>query len=67
MTSLTKKQKSKTFTFFKIKTTRLPASLKGLNSSLAQSAAELCLNKACPKWANIPLVLFWNLSKMLVS
>jgi len=38
--------------FFLILTTRCHESLQGLNSSLAQSAAELWPAKVCPKRAN---------------
>jgi len=41
MTSPTKKLKSKTFQPFVIDTARLSTSLKGLNSSLAQSVGKL--------------------------
>jgi len=37
-----KKQKPKTKEFFSLHTRRLVKSFKGLNSSLAQSAEELC-------------------------
>ena len=40
-----KKQTFKTSQFFKIWTTRLPKSLEGLNSSLAQSPSKLCWYK----------------------
>jgi len=42
MTSLTKKLKPKTNYVFSLQTRRLAESFKGLNSSLAQSAEELC-------------------------
>jgi len=48
-----------------IKTTRIYTYLEGLNSSLAQSAAELRLNKTCPIWANhtfqifVKIFVFW--------
>ena len=41
MTSLTKNENFKTFLFLNIETTRLSASLEGLNSPLAQSTGEL--------------------------
>jgi len=42
MTSLTKKLKPTTKSFFSLQTQRLAESLEGFNSSLAQSAEELC-------------------------
>jgi len=41
MTSPTKKAQIQNFPIFLIEDTRLSATLEGLNSSLAQSAAEL--------------------------
>jgi len=41
MTSSTKKQNPKLPNFLKIESTRVPASVEGLNSTLAQSADEL--------------------------
>ena len=38
--------------FFSILTTRFAESVDGLDSSLAQSAAELWLAKVCPERAN---------------
>ena len=50
--------------FFSFYCTRLHESLQGLNSSLAQSAAELWLTKVWPEMANVTFCeTFWFLSK----
>ena len=51
-TSLIKNPKPKTLKNLLFKTTRLPKSLQGLNTSLAQSAVELWLAKICSEIAN---------------
>jgi len=46
MASLTKNLKPKNETFFSLQTRSLAESFEGLNSSLAQSAKELCVDEA---------------------
>jgi len=52
MTSPTKNVNPKLLKFLKIESRRHSTSLEGLNKSLAQSAAELWLNKFWPILAN---------------
>jgi len=47
-----KKTQIQKFPIFKIKTTRLSASLEDLNSSLAQSPGEFWWHKSLKKWHN---------------
>jgi len=67
MTSPTKNVNPKLLKFLKIESRRHSTSLEGLNKSLAQSAAELWLNKFWPILANKTFcgtlrVVTWNMN-----